>query len=93
MPFNHFGSSLDINTVYRERPRDVAVVEQIERNKLKGRVRTSGAIARTPPSSATDVVDDDAEGDVLYDATYQYRLVRLPDDSLVWDRKTLAISW
>lgn len=53
-----------------------------------GRYRTD----RTAPTSATDVVNGDLEGDYLYDATYQYTLVNA-GGAIRWDRRTLNVSW
>ena len=63
MPFNQFGHSATLTDVLRERLADISTVNQIETGKLQGRIRNSGANARATPSSNSDVVQGDFEGD------------------------------
>lgn len=44
------------------------------------------------PSSATDVQADDRLGDVVNDATYEYKLVEV-SGVLKWDRRALSVGW
>lgn len=46
------------------------------------------------PSSPTDVLTDDDEGDIVTDVPngFEYKLVNNAG-TLVWDRRTLNISW
>ena len=47
---------------------------------------------RSAPSSATDVLATDSEGDIVNDATYEYKLLDI-SATLKWDRRTLDTSW
>jgi predicted DNA repair protein MutK len=89
MPFNIYNSNADMRDVVRERSNDALVVSQLEQDKLNGRIRTD---FRTVPSSATDVVAGDAEGDIVVDATYIYRLITV-SSALKWDRQTINVGW
>jgi hypothetical protein len=48
--------------------------------------------SRAAPSSATDVLAADVEGDIVNDATYEYKLLNI-SGTLKWDRRTLDTSW
>ena len=48
--------------------------------------------ARVAPSSATNVLSGDAEGDIVNDATYEYKLLNI-SGTLKWDRRTLSVGW
>ena len=93
MPFNQFGHSATLTDVLRERLADISTVNQIETGKLQGRIRNSGANARATPSSNSDVVQGDFEGDTLNDGTYIYTLVNVTGVGLRWHRATLSIAW
>lgn len=71
------------------RPDDKAAFSKVEQFKMPGRVRTG---IRAVPTSATDVVNADLEGDLITDATYLYRLVNV-SGVLKWHRTTLSIGW
>lgn len=90
MPFSKYPSNATIETVRRERLRDNITIEQIERGKMPGRIRTN---ERAAPSSPTDVVTGDVEGDVVYDSTYQYLLINVPNTGLRWWRRTYNVAW
>ncbi len=47
---------------------------------------------RAAPSSATDVLATDQEGDICNDATYEYKLLTI-SGVLKWDRRTLSVGW
>ena len=47
---------------------------------------------RVAPSSATDVLATDNEGDIVNDATYEYKLLSI-SGNLRWDRRLLDTSW
>jgi len=47
---------------------------------------------RAAPSSTTDVLATDEEGDIVNDATYEYKLLNI-SGTLKWDRRTLDTSW
>ena len=93
MPFNQYGVDGSLQTVLNERLRDISTIEQLERNKLAGRRRNGGANNRTAPSSATDVIQGDAEGDIVNDGTYIYELINVTGTGLRLHRVSLAISW
>ncbi len=93
MPFNKYGSSVTLEVIASERLRDAEAVVQLERNKLKGRIRNEGGTARATPSGNSDVIAGDAEGDTLNDGTYKYELINVTGVGLRWHRVTMLIAW
>ena len=89
MPFNGYGASPRIDVVFNEREKDVSTISQIETGKLQGRFRNEGASARAVPSSNTDTVRGDAEGDIVYDGSALYICLKL-NDTLEWREIALA---
>lgn len=77
----------EIMTLRRE---DINEVDGLGQNKLKGRNRNG---VRAVPTSATDVVSGDIEGDVVVDATYRYELVDVAGTGLRWRIEELDVSW
>lgn len=53
----------------------------------RGRFRT-----RAAPSSPSDVLATDQEGDIVNDDTYEYKLLTV-SGNLRWDRRLLDTSW
>lgn len=49
-------------------------------------------VSRSAPANATDVAATDEEGDIVNDATYEYKLLNI-SGTLKWDRRTLNTSW
>jgi len=47
---------------------------------------------RAAPSSNSDVLSTDSEGDYVNDATYEYKLLNI-SGVLKWDRRTLSVAW
>ncbi len=47
---------------------------------------------RTAPSSNSDVLATDNEGDIVNDATHEYKLLDI-SGTLKWDRRTLDVAW
>ena len=47
---------------------------------------------RSAPSSPTDVLATDQEGDIVNDATFEYKLLNI-SGTLRWDRRSLDTSW
>ena len=80
-----------VNDIIRLRQEDIDEVRNLNSGKKKGRIRTNtrGSV----PSSASDVVAGDFEGDVVADATYIYTLVDVPGTGLRWHRVTLSTGW
>ena len=72
--------------IIRIREEDVTEFANLSNIYLPG--RSTGRV----PSSNSDVLATDQEGDVVNDGTYEYKLI---DDSgtLKWDRRTLDIAW
>ena len=89
MPFRLFHAKITTQEIAALRRDDAAIVAGLENDKLKGRIRTG---FRTTPSSATDVLGSDAEGDVVVGATYVYRLLSV-SGVLKWDRQSLSVGW
>lgn len=48
--------------------------------------------AAGPPSSSNDVLATDNEGDIVNDATYEYKLLDI-SGALLWDRRLLDTAW
>lgn len=89
MPFNGFGSRTDLQTITKERKNDCAVITALETGKLPGRLNPPG---RAVPSSHSNVISGDAQGDVITDGTYIYTLISI-SGSLVWDRRAYSVGW
>ena len=47
---------------------------------------------RVAPSSNSDILATDSEGDRVNDATFEYKLLNI-SGTLKWDRRTLDVSW
>lgn len=89
MPLNLFGANTSLLTIIRERRRDAAAVAALETGKMPGRIRTG---FRAVPSSATDVIAGDAEGDLVTDGTYTYQLITV-SGALKWNRIAHSVAW
>lgn len=48
---------------------------------------------RAAPSSPTDVLATDQEGDIVNDASFEYKLLNIPATGLRWDRRSLDTAW
>lgn len=48
--------------------------------------------SRAAPSSNSDVLSTDNEGDVVNDASFEYKLLNI-SGTLLWDRRALDTSW
>lgn len=92
MPFNNFSPTTTLLGIINERSRDVSTIATIENGKLNGRWRNSGANARAIPTSSTDILDGDADGDLMYDASYVYLCASL-NGALKWGRITIDSVW
>ncbi len=55
-------------------------------------VFVSGRSTARVPSSNSDVLATDEVGDIVNDATFEYKLLKIGDASK-WDRRTLDVSW
>jgi len=47
---------------------------------------------RAAPSSNSDVLATDNEGDIVNDATHEFKLLDI-SGTLKWDRRTLDVAW
>ena len=47
---------------------------------------------RAAPSGNSDVLATDQEGDIVNDATHEYKLLNI-SGTLKWDRRTLDVAW
>ena len=89
--------TLDITIIFNSL-REIARLREIEDisdfNNLTQRfVRGRGRFEeRAAPSSASDVLATDEEGDIVNDATYEYKLLNI-SGTLLWDRRALDTSW
>jgi len=86
MQTNRLGANATQPDLLREHNRVVTDIEQIEQNRLQGRIRT---LTRAVPATETDVVAGDAEGDVLTDATHRYELLSY-GGTMLWDKRLRA---
>ena len=68
---------------------DIPDFENLAQFFVAGRGRFT---QRSAPSSATDVLSTDQEGDIVNDNTYEYKLLTI-SGNLRWDRRTLDTSW
>lgn len=48
---------------------------------------------RAAPSSPSDVLATDQEGDIVNTATHEYKLLNIPSTGLRWDRRALDVAW
>ena len=69
---NHYGNDTQLKDIIAERKRDVAEVLALRQGKLTGRIRTG---FRAVPSSPTDVIPGDVEGDIVPDGVTVYWLM------------------
>lgn len=82
-----FTENTTLKDVIRARRADVSEIERLGRTKLDGRIRTS---TRAIPSTETDVVEGDAEGDILteVDGSHEYIYTLLSyEGTLMWDKR------
>ena len=89
MPINLYGEQATLETVIRERRKDAATISTLENGKLPGRIRTG---LRAVPSSPTDVIQGDAEGDTVINSTYVFCLISV-SGVLKWDRRAHNVGW
>lgn len=48
---------------------------------------------RAAPSSPSDVLATDSEGDIVNTATHEYKLLNISGTGLRWDRRALDVAW
>lgn len=48
---------------------------------------------RAAPSSPSDVLATDELGDIVNDATHEYKLLNISGTGLRWDQRALSIGW
>ena len=68
---------------------DISDFQNLNNRFVLGRGRLTSRIA---PTSATNVLATDSEGDIVNDATYEYKLLNI-SGTLRWDRRTLSTAW
>lgn len=68
---------------------DISDFRNLKQQFVSGRGRFT---QRAAPSSASDVAATDSLGDIVNDATYEYKLLNI-SGTLLWDRRTLDTSW
>lgn len=78
-----------LEQIAAQRPNDMRIISTLQRNKRQGRIRTG---IRAVPTSHSDVLSGDLEGDFLNDSTNFYLLIN-DDGTLKWHRGTLAVAW
>jgi len=68
---------------------DISDFENLPQRFVSGRGLFTTRVA---PSSNSDVLAGDTEGDIVNDATFEYKLLDI-SGTLKWDRRTLDVSW
>lgn len=68
---------------------DISDFTNLNNRLVRGRGRFQ---ERAAPTSNSDVVATDQEGDIVNDATYEYKLLNI-SGTLKWDRRTLDVAW
>lgn len=48
---------------------------------------------RAAPSSPSDVLATDELGDIVNDATHEFKLLNISGTGLRWDRRALDVAW
>lgn len=79
MSFNQYNSGTTWEEAKVLRRSDVSTIDQLERNKLTGRVR----LDRATPSSSSDIIQGDAEGDRIFTGAALWELQRI-SGTLQW---------
>ena len=69
------------------REQDINIFNTFNNRFVAGRV-----VSRAAPTSATDTAAGDTVGDIVRDATYEYKLLDI-SGTLKWDRRALDTSW
>ena len=78
-----------VREIVRIRDNDIADWNNLPSQFVQGRGLFT---TRTAPSTPTNVLATDQEGDVVNDATYEYKLLNI-SGVLKWDRRTLSVGW
>jgi len=68
---------------------DISDFNNLDNRFVKGRGLFQ---ARATPSSPTDVLAADEEGDIVSDASFEYKLLNI-SGTLKWDRRALDVAW
>lgn len=68
---------------------DISDFQNLTERFVLGRGRFT---TRTAPTSNSDVLATDNEGDIVNDATHEFKLLTI-SGTLKWDRRTLDVSW
>lgn len=74
-----------VDFITSERGNDILEFDNLKEKFVGGRTTTR------VPSSPSDVLPTDKEGDIVSDGTFEFKLI--DDSGLVWDRRTLNTSW
>ena len=68
---------------------DISDFQNLNERFVKGRGLFT---SRSAPSSNSDVLATDNEGDIVNDATHEFKLLNI-SGTLKWDRRTLDVAW
>jgi len=68
---------------------DISDFQNLTERFVLGRGRFTSRVA---PTSNSDVLATDDKGDIVNDATFEYKLLDI-SGTLKWDRRTLDVSW
>ena len=89
MSFSQFGSNATISDIIRERRNDAAIVNNLKQYKRDSRDMTP---TRAIPSSNSDIIAGDKEGDEVCDGTHLYQLRNL-SGTLGWVKINVTSSF
>lgn len=78
-----------VRDIIRIRETDLDDWNNLPSQFVQGRARFT---TRAAPSSATNVLATDQLGDIVNDATYEYKLLNI-SGTLKWDRRALNTGW
>lgn len=83
---------LESEEIWRRLVTEAREQDIVEWINLDNRFVAGRVVSRAAPSSATDTAAGDTVGDIVRDATYEYKLLDI-SGTLKWDRRALDVSW
>lgn len=90
MPFNLYSKNTTLADVIAQRRYDANAIADLESQKRPGRDRTG---LRAVPTGHANLLQGDAWGDVVTDATHIYEIVNMSGVGLVWEKRTPDVTW
>lgn len=74
----------------RLRDEDISDFQNLNQQFVSGRGLFE---TRAAPSSPSNVLATDELGDIVNDATHEFKLLNISGTGLRWDRRALDVSW